>query len=173
MGTVKALFGSFLGNWQLVAGALALGLLLGGTGTWRVMSWHQQAQQVQVVTKTIKQIQYQDRVTEKVVTKYLAVQASAIEHTKTLIQEVPIYVTPEADARCVVNLGTVRLWERAVGGPIPDAAAGPDDAPSGLACSDLAKAVGEVAGQYDLTSNQLTALQDWVRQQRRLAEKAN
>jgi hypothetical protein len=70
-----------------------------------------------------------------------------------------------------VPLGLVRLWDDAVHQPVPDAAAGTDDAPSGLACSDLAKAFVEAAGQYDATAHQLTALQDWVRQQREIAAK--
>jgi hypothetical protein len=153
----------------LIVGAVCAAL--GGAATWRVMSWHEQAQKTQVITKTVKQIVYQDHVTERVVTKYIAAKAKVVEHTQTLIQEVPVYVTPEADARCVVNLGTVRLWQRAVKGPVPDASAGADDAPSGLACSDLAQAIAQVAGQYDLTASQLTALQSWIQEQRTLSEK--
>jgi hypothetical protein len=159
---------SALSGWQGYLAALLIGAALAGGGTWRVMSWREQAHQAQVVTKTVKQIVYQDRVTEKVVTKYVAVQAKAAENTKAIIQEIPVHVTPEADARCTVNLGTVRLWQRAVHGTVPGPSAGTDDAPSGLACSDMAKAIAEVAGQYDATANQLAALQSWVREQRSL-----
>lgn len=157
---------SILGSWQLYLIVAGVAASLSGFGVWRVMSWHEQAQQAKVITKTVKQIVYQDRVTEKVVTKYLATKATHAEETRTIIQEVPIYVSKEADARCVVNLGTVRLWNRAVHGAVPDAAAGPDDAPSGLACSDLAKAFAEAAGQYDATADQLIALQGWIKEQR-------
>jgi len=162
---------SVLSGWQGYVAALVLGLALGAGGTWRVMSWHEQAQQTQVITKTVKQIVYQDRVTEKVVTQYVKVKGDDIIHTETLLQEVPTYVTKEADARCVVSLGFVRVWNSAVHGPVPDATAGADDAPSGLACSDVAKAAVQIAGTYDATSHQLTALQDWVTQQRALSEK--
>jgi hypothetical protein len=174
MNFLKSLFTSSvsaLSGWQGYVAVLAVGLALGAGGTWRVMSWREQAHQTQVVTKTVKQIEKQQVVTEKVVTKYVAVQAKAAAETRSLIQEIPVYVTPQDDARCLVNLGTVRLWQRAVHGAVPDASAGADDAPSGLACSDLAKGIAEVAGQYDATANQLTALQDWVRQQREAAPK--
>lgn len=172
MTALRTLFGSFLGNWQLVAGALAIGLALGGAGTWRVMSWHAQAQQVQVVTKTIKQIQYQDRVTTQVVTKYLTVKAADTAHTETALQGVITHVTPQADVACPVPLGFVRVFNDAAHGPVPDAAAGPDDAASGVALSDVAKATVQNGGNYDAVAHQLTALQDWIRQQRAWTEKA-
>lgn len=155
-----------IGGWQGYAAIAAICFLLGGTATWRVMSWKEGAQQTQIVTKIVKQIETQQVVTERVVTKYIAVKGKDIENTRTLIQEVPIYVTKEADARCAVNLGTVRLWNRAVHGAVPDPSTGPDDAPSGFACSDIAKAFVEAAGQYDATAHQLVGLQEWVSEQR-------
>jgi hypothetical protein len=163
---------ALLSGWQGYAAVAAFCLLAGSLGTWRVMSWHEQAQQVQVITRVVKQIEKQQVVTEKVVTKYVAVKAADAENTRTIIQEVPVYVSKESDDRCSINLGTVRLWDRAVHGPVPDAAAGADDAPSGLACSDIAKAFAEAAGQYDATAHQLVALQDWVRGQREAAAPA-
>jgi len=155
-----------LGGWKGWAALFAIGLSLGSAGTWRVMSWEQQAQKVQTVTRTITQIKYQDRVTERVVTKYLKARAIQAEETRNRIEDVPAHVTPQADAACTVPLGLIRVWDDAVHQPVPDAAAGTDDAPSGLACSDLAKAFVEAAGQYDRTAHQLVALQDWVREQR-------
>lgn len=173
MGLLKALWGGatgVLGGWQGWAALFAVGLLTGSLGTWRVMSWEQQAQQVKTVTRTITQIKYQDRVTEKVVTKYLKAKATQAEETRNRIEDVPAHVTPQADAACNVPLGLIRVWDDAVHQPVPDAAAGTDDAPSGLACSDLAKAFVEAAGQYDATAHQLVALQDWVREQRAVSQ---
>lgn len=173
MGLLKALWGgatSVLGGWQGWAALFAVGLLIGSAGTWRVMSWEQQAQQVKTVTRTITQIKYQDRVTEKVVTKYLQAKATQAEETRNRIEDVPAHVTPQADAACTVPLGLIRVWDDAVHQPVPDASAGTDDAPSGLACSDLAKAFVEAAGQYDAVSHQLMALQDWVREQRAVSK---
>jgi hypothetical protein len=161
---------SLAAGWKGYAAVAALCFLAGASGTWRVMSWHEAAQQTQALVKTVTRIQYRDRVTEKVVTKYLTVKAKAAEDTRNRIEDIPNHVSPEADAACSVSLGTVRVWNDAVHGPVPDAASGADDAPSGLACSDLAKAHVENSGTYDQTAAQLTALQDWIRQQQALSE---
>jgi hypothetical protein len=60
--------------------------------------------------------------------------------TAKLQQKVPIYVTPQADRRCVIPAGYVRLRDAAGAGvdPVPGPAGGSLDADSGLVLSDLA-----------------------------------
>lgn len=60
--------------------------------------------------------------------------------TTKLQQKVPIYVTPEADRRCVIPAGYVRLRDAAGAGvdPVPAGSGGSLDADSGLVLSDLA-----------------------------------
>jgi hypothetical protein len=41
------------------------------------------------------------------------------EAGETIVKEVPVYVTPEADAACTVNRGFVRLHNAAAAGEIP------------------------------------------------------
>jgi hypothetical protein len=83
----------------------------------------------------------------------------------TIVKEVPRYVTVEADRACVVPVGFVQLHDAAAAG-VPPAApgAGNPDAPArGLALSAVAETV---AGNYTAcheTSEQLIALQDYVR----------
>lgn len=60
--------------------------------------------------------------------------------TVTQIREVPVYVTPEADARCVVPVGFVSLFNAGVEGreaEAPRPPGGPGDAPSGVALSTV------------------------------------
>lgn len=64
---------------------------------------------------------------------------------KTLIEEVPVYVTPAADAQCVVPSGFVRLHDAAASG-VPAAAGGPVDAASGVPLSAVASTVAENYG---------------------------
>lgn len=156
---------SFFGGWQGYA-AIALACFLAGAGsTWRVMSWHEQAQQVQVVTKTIKQIEYRDRISHDVETKYIYVKQKIEDHAQQILDEVPAHVTPKADASCPVPLGFVRVFNTAAQGPVPDAAAGTDDAPSQVTLSEVAQTSVLNASEYDKLSAQLTALQDWILQQ--------
>jgi len=60
--------------------------------------------------------------------------------TTKLQQKAPTYVTSEADRRCVIPAGYVRLRDAAGAGvdPVPPAAGGSVDADSGLVLSDLA-----------------------------------
>jgi len=109
----------------------------------------------------------QDKITHDVVTKYVTVRAQDEAKTIIRIKEVPIHVTEKADAACVVPLGFVRVFNDAAHGPVPPAAAGTDDAPSGVALSEVAQASVQNAGEYDAIADQMRALQDWVRQQQK------
>lgn len=92
-------------------------------------------------------------------------QAQIEWRTKTLIQKVPVYVTPEADAKCVVPVGFVLVWNGAIDG-VPPTAPGPgqsDDAPSGAALSDVASTAVSDIGTANQNAQQLADLQDWLR----------
>lgn len=154
----------FLGWKGYVAIALVC-FLAGASGTWRVMSWREQAHQAQIVTKTIKQIEYRDRVTEKVVTKYVQVQAKDAAHTLSVIEEIPVHVTPEISLEYPLPCGFGRVFNDAWHGPIPDPAVCPDGAASDTDLATVAKAEAENAGKYDAIAHELTALQEWVREQ--------
>lgn len=66
---------------------------------------------------------------------------------RDLIKEVPAYVTPEADRRCDLPVGFVRLHDQAVAGlpEVPAPAGDVRDAPSGIA---LSAASGVIVGNY-------------------------
>ncbi len=91
--------------------------------------------------------------------------------TETLVKEVPVYVTVEADRQCTVPLGFVRVLDAAAAGrgtPVPDPAGQPNDAPSGLELSAVAASVTGNYGTYAEVARQLTDLQNWVRTQQAL-----
>jgi len=67
--------------------------------------------------------------------------------TVTLIKEVPVYVTPAADGRCVIPVGFVRLHDAAASETrFPATAGGPLDAPAGIDLSAVAAVVTENYG---------------------------
>lgn len=67
--------------------------------------------------------------------------------TVTLIREVPTYVSPAADDRCIVPVGFVRLHDAAASASeLPAAAGGPLDAPSGVDLSAVASVVTQNYG---------------------------
>lgn len=101
----------------------------------------------------------------KTVTRYIDRVRLVQGRTKTITTEVPIYVPVEADADCTVNRGFVRLHNAAAAGDaLPEPAGAADAAPAGLALSALAGIVVENYGACHQTAEQLTALQDWVRE---------
>jgi len=111
----------------------------------------------------------QRQISADVVFKFNAVTLADTKATEKRLNEVESHVTPKADAACPVPLGFVRVFNDAAHGSVPPAAAGADDAPSGVTLSEVAKASVQNDGEYDKLADQLTALQDWVR----LQQKAN
>lgn len=86
--------------------------------------------------------------------------------TQEIVREVPVYVTVEADRACPVPVGLVRLHDAAAAGvvpAVPDAAAAPHDAPSGVALSSVSATVAENYGRCLADQERLSALQQWVR----------
>ena len=118
------------------------------------------ATKVQVVSNTVD-------------TKNTAAQVQIKTVTQTIIEKVPVYVTPEADARCILPVGFVRLFNAAATGSSPDAVPAPpglaDSAPSGVECSVVASTVADNFGKYRSVAAQLNAHIDWDEQQEVLA----
>jgi hypothetical protein len=80
--------------------------------------------------------------------------------TKTLVEKVHDYVPPAADARCVVPVGFVQLYNAAAAG-LPRPAGGPDETPSGVALSTVAETDVENFGvAYDWRAEAL-GWRDW------------
>lgn len=103
-------------------------------------------------------------VTQTVVTQYVDRVHVIVAQGETIIKQVPVYVTPAADSRCVVPRGFVWLLDSAAtGDALPGAATGAADAPSGLALSAVA---GSVSANYTgcrANAARLIALQTWAR----------
>lgn len=88
---------------------------------------------------------------------------------RTLEREIPIHVSPEADARFPLPVGFVRVHDAAAGGvsvaDVHDPAGRPDAAASEIAASEAARAI---AWNYEAcadSSERLTAWQAWWRAQ--------
>lgn len=84
--------------------------------------------------------------------------------TKTLIQEVPRYVTPLADSRCVVPRGFVLHHDAAWAGRMPEpapAAGGLVDEPSGVPLSRVESVATENAGACHDLRAEAAAWRTW------------
>ena len=101
---------------------------------------------------------------EHIVTKYVDRVQVVHDQGATITQEIPVYVTAQADAACTVPLGFVRLHDAAAqSAPLSGPAGAADALPSGLALSAVAGAVVDNYTTCHTTAAQLTALQAWVR----------
>ena len=144
----------------------------------------QQKHQTELLRKLSVYKDKQQEVTTKVVTKYIDRVVTVKEKGETLVREVPIYVSEVDDAGCTIPVGFGRLWNKANSTdlPVPESAGRADAAASwiselsaeaqksGLSLSDVATQ-HIVESQYTLELEQrLSALQEWVREQRKLAE---
>ena len=80
-----------------------------------------------------------------------------------LQQKVSTYVSPQADRRCIVPVGYVRLRDAAgAGRPIvPAAAGGSLDADSGVALSDVARVDIETAAAFNAAISEVKAWRGW------------
>lgn len=101
--------------------------------------------------------------TTRVVTEYVDRVQIVRERGATITKEVPVYVTPTADAACAVPVGFVQLHDAAAAGVTPAGTAGDPDAPApGVTLSAVAEATAANYGQYHAAAEQVTALQQLV-----------
>jgi len=80
-----------------------------------------------------------------------------------LQQKVKTYVTPQADRRCIIPVGYVRLRDAAGAGvdPVPGPAGGSLDADSGLVLSDLAANDIANAAAFNAAVQEVRAWRGW------------
>ncbi len=104
--------------------------------------------------------------TTRVVTEYVDRVQIVRERSDTITKEVPVYVTPTADAACAVPVGFVHIHDAAAAGIAPTGTAGDPDAPAaGVTLSAVAETAAANYGQYHAAAEQVTALQHLVIQQ--------
>jgi hypothetical protein len=133
---------------------------------WRVESWRQGAAETKAAIHTIHTVQAQGQINTAAAAKDAEVQTSIRYITKTLIEKVPVYVSPETDRRFPLPVGLVRVHDAAVLGvdlsSVPDPAGRADDAASGVEASTLAAIVAGNYGACRADQARLSGLQGWV-----------
>lgn len=109
-----------------------------------------------------RQARNQAEATVKVVTEYVDKIKVVRERGATIIKEVPVYVTAQADADCLINAGFVRLHDAAAGNAVSLSPGAADAAPSGIALSAVAETVADNYQRCHENAAQLIALQQWT-----------
>ncbi|WP_164240706.1 hypothetical protein [Stenotrophomonas maltophilia] len=102
--------------------------------------------------------------TTRVVTEYVDRVQLVHERGATIVKEVPVYVTANADAACAVPAGFVQFHDTAANGSASTGPAGDPDAPAtGVTLSTVAETVGGNYAICHATAEQVIALQEVAR----------
>ncbi len=109
--------------------------------------------------------------TTQVVTKYVTKVQVVKEKGDAIIKEVPIYVTKDADSKCVIPNGFVLLHDSASRNEVPDSTRGVDAGASEVKLSGVATTVTENYTTYHKVAEQLRSLQEWIKEQQRIYNK--
>ena len=103
--------------------------------------------------------------TVKVVTKYVK-QIQVVKETgDVIIKQIPMYITKNDDSMCAVPNGFVLLHDSASRNEVPDTSRAPDEGASKVKISGVAETVIDNYTTYYQVSEQLKALQQWVKEQ--------
>lgn len=168
---IKGGFSSFLGGWQIYLGVAVVCLGLGSFGTYKIMHNANEAAVAEQAVKVVKLVQKSDAITYKVAQTQQAATEKVVTVTQTIIKEVPKYVSVQADAHCAIPVGFVGVFNAGATDTLPPSVASDDDAPSGVALSDVAKTSVDNDGLYYQLATQVKAWQDWYTEQKALSEK--
>lgn len=149
---ILGLVGAFLSGGAYLAGVRA------ERAAWEARIANERAAWAEQVQKLAEQQAQKARAAD------VAVQASQERIrvvTRTIREKVPVYVTPESDARCVVPAGAVRLLNAAAQGvpPAPEHPALPHAAPSGVALSAVVGTTVDNYGTCHADQDRLSKLQ--------------
>lgn len=107
----------------------------------------------------------------KVVTKYIDRVTVVKENGDAIIREVPKFISAKSDSMCVVPNGFVLLHDSASRNEVPDASGSTNEGASEVKLSGVATTVAENYTTYYQVSEQLKALQEWVRVQQSIFNK--
>jgi hypothetical protein len=102
--------------------------------------------------------------TVEVVTKYVETVKVVKEKGDVIREKVPVYITKEDDARCVIPNGFVIVHNSAVQNRVPEGTGNPNEGTSGVELSEATKVIVDNYNKYHEVVEQLRALQKWVRE---------
>lgn len=153
----------------IAVAVFALGVLVGGKAAdvrWEGRMEKHLKNDVIAQNEAVKEARADER-KKAAVDKASAVAAAKVDriietNTRTIIQEIPTYVTPAQDLHSCVTYGLVRVYDAAILGVQPsdlDLPAGQsDDACAPVKASDLARSLADNVGAARQNAAQLDAL---------------
>lgn len=104
----------------------------------------------------------QEKVTTRIITKYVPQVKIIREKGKTIIKKVPIYVTQKDNRAAPVNIGFVSLWNAANKMQFPNSPSTDNEKPSRVVLAEVAaEHIREVTICTE-TEKQRDALKEWI-----------
>jgi len=149
-----------LGSIFFIAGVF----LEGGYAT--EMSWRNKARETehQIAELKLKS----QKINHKVVYKYIERTKIVKEKSNAIRQQIVKYVTKDADANCAIPESAIVLHDAASQNIVPDPASGAIKGASSVTLSKLLDTTVLNYGTFYEVREQLKALQDWVREQKKI-----
>ena len=170
--TVRAVWAwlkSPLGRWIAAAAAVGLALwLVHAHGVGEGVS-REKAAQAKREAAARKDVAKREKKAEGISTKVAAdltretVRVQTV--TRTIIEKVPVYVTAQADDRCIVPAGFVQLHDAAAASSLPAASGGSVEADSGVPLSAVAETVAFNYGVAHEWEAEVKAWRRWYAEQ--------
>lgn len=151
---------------QFVALALAVGAVWLEGNFYNQRSWQQRIDEQQAEIARLEAASQQ--ITIETVTKYIERTKIVKEKSGVIIKEIPKYITAEVDARCDIPVAAVVLHDAAAKSEFPDTTNGINAGTSDVTLSRLLDTTVANYGTFHEVREQLMALQDWVREQKKL-----
>lgn len=152
----------------LIAASAVLILAL-GIQTWRIdrLKAAPVKERLKVVERIVERQAEAATITEDVGRRVAEREAEVRYVTRTIIEKVPTYVTPEADRAAVIGVGFQRVHDAAaLGTPaVPFGAGQSPDTPSGIALSAVATTVAGNYGECRGWREQVIGWQSWYAEQ--------
>ena len=166
-------------NWQGYAIAGAVGLAVGFGGGWKLRDLiaasdarKAAVEAVKQANKTIAKTQESAVITQGVGEKVEKAQVEIRYQTREVVRNVPFYVTKEADQRCDVPLGFVRLHDASATGKaaVPYGSGESADTSSGVDLSEVSRTTALNYGQALEWRAQVIGWQTWYDEQKQAWE---
>lgn len=167
---------AFVSLWLAICGSYYLGYTTGIDVANATYTLEKNA----LLTELIELRQKQDKVTVKVEKEYILKEKLIQGKTKTLIKEVPVYVTEASNSSCNIPVGFQLHWNEAnsydVSKPTSDINGATNTTPdyetlTTIKLRDVATQHSDEVMVCKSTENQLIALQNWIKEQQLLLNK--
>lgn len=161
----------FINRWSSIFQLIGVALLASGLyfkgGYDTEMGWRAKAAELNAQVEKIKS--ESEKASKKVVYKYIERTKIVKEKSNAIRSQVTKFVPKEADANCTIPRSAIVLHDAAAKNVIPDTTSGANEgATSDITLSRLLDTTVLNYGTFYEVKEQLKALQDWVREQKKI-----